>query len=213
MAVKIRTFCACVRCRAGPASPVRSSLAVGVVHRPAVAWVHRSRPGIGSASASAVRQGGAWKGPAKYWVSSSAASVPDNGSGPVRAVDADVHAARYFAGVISSVAELMAAYSPPIPVLAMNRRWRGQRRARPPRRCGPRPARCPPRYLIAECAAVLDRLGEWMASARPPRCARSAGRITMRTPGSALRQPGRRFSAAPVSAEPAGRASARRHVR
>jgi hypothetical protein len=51
-----------------------SSLAVDVVHRLAVARVHRSRPGIGSASAA--RQGGAWKGPAKYWVSSSAASVP-----------------------------------------------------------------------------------------------------------------------------------------
>ena len=49
----------------------------------------------------------------------------DNGSGPGRAVDADVHAARYFAGVISPVAGLMAAYSPPIPVPAMNRRWRG----------------------------------------------------------------------------------------
>jgi hypothetical protein len=33
--------------------------------------------------------------------------------------------ARYFAGVISPVAGLMAAYSPPIPVPAMNRRWRG----------------------------------------------------------------------------------------
>jgi hypothetical protein len=31
------------------------------------AWVHGSRPGIGSASAA--RQGGAWKGSAKYWVS------------------------------------------------------------------------------------------------------------------------------------------------
>jgi hypothetical protein len=31
------------------------------------AWVHRSRSGIGSASAA--RQGGAWKGSAKYWVS------------------------------------------------------------------------------------------------------------------------------------------------
>jgi hypothetical protein len=34
---------------------------------------------------------------------------------PRKCVDADVHAARYFAGVISPVAELMAAYSPPIP--------------------------------------------------------------------------------------------------
>jgi hypothetical protein len=52
-----------------------------------------------------------------------------NGSGPVRAVDADVRAAQYFAGVISGVispaAGLMAAYSPPVPVPAMNRRWRG----------------------------------------------------------------------------------------
>jgi len=53
--------------RAGPASPVRSSLAAGVVHRPAVAWGYRSRPGTGSASAA--RQAGAWKGSAKYWVS------------------------------------------------------------------------------------------------------------------------------------------------
>src|SRR5580692_1018358 len=91
MAVQIRTFCGCVRCRAGPASPVRSSLAVDVVYRRAAAWVHRSRPGIGSASAAG--QGGVWKGPARYWVSGSAASA-DNGSGPVRAVAGGVRAAR-----------------------------------------------------------------------------------------------------------------------
>ena len=43
------------------------SPAVDDVHRPSAAWVHRSRPGIGSASAA--RQGCAWKGSAKYWVS------------------------------------------------------------------------------------------------------------------------------------------------
>jgi hypothetical protein len=41
--------------------------AVDIVHRRAATWVHRSRPGTGSASAA--RQGGAWKGSAKYWVS------------------------------------------------------------------------------------------------------------------------------------------------
>jgi len=55
------------RCELTAASPVRSSLAVDVVHRPAVAWVHRSRSGIGSASAA--REAGAGKGSAKYWVS------------------------------------------------------------------------------------------------------------------------------------------------
>jgi hypothetical protein len=63
-AVQIRTFCAHARCRAGPASPVRSSLAVDVVHCRAAARVHRSRLGIGSASAA--RQGAALKGSAKY---------------------------------------------------------------------------------------------------------------------------------------------------
>jgi hypothetical protein len=61
------SFCARAGCRAGPASSVRSSLAVDFVHRPAAAGVHRSRPGIGSASAA--RRAGAWKGSAKYWPS------------------------------------------------------------------------------------------------------------------------------------------------
>lgn len=62
-----RSFCARAGCRAGPASSVRSSLAVDFVHPPAAAGVHRSRPGIGWANAA--RRAGAWKGPAKYWVS------------------------------------------------------------------------------------------------------------------------------------------------
>jgi hypothetical protein len=55
MAVRIRAFCVCAWWRA-----VWSSLAVGFVYRRGVAWVHRSRPRIGSASVA--RQGGAWKG-------------------------------------------------------------------------------------------------------------------------------------------------------
>jgi hypothetical protein len=58
-------FCACAW-SAGLASPAWSSLA-GVVYRRGVAWVHRSRAGIGSAGAA--RRAGAWKGPANYCVS------------------------------------------------------------------------------------------------------------------------------------------------
>jgi hypothetical protein len=49
---------------AGPALPVWSSRAIDGVHRLAAAWIHRARPGMGSASAA--REEGACRGSAKY---------------------------------------------------------------------------------------------------------------------------------------------------
>jgi hypothetical protein len=114
MAVQIRTFCACVRCRPDQrhlsGHPWRSTSSIALQPN---GFIGRRPPGRRLEVAG------------KVLGLEQRRECADNGSGPVRAVDADVHAARYFAGVISPVAELMAAYSPPIPVPAMNRRWRG----------------------------------------------------------------------------------------